>query len=130
MATKKHHTAELAKLAADVPGLIDALETEIAEVVASMAELKKAGLIYATEHWRKDAKGEPKYFYLLYPQKNGEARRRDYVGCDAESIEKARAGIVRAGEYDKLAGQHSALSSRGHRVAEALHEACRYLARK
>lgn len=41
MATKKHHTAELAKLAADVPGLIDALETEIAEVVASMAELKK-----------------------------------------------------------------------------------------
>mgnify|MGYP003383497080 CR=1 FL=1 len=103
MATKKHHTAELAKLAADVPGLIDALETEIAEVVASMAELKKAGLIYATEHWRKDAKGEPKYFYLLYPQKNGEARRRDYVGCDAESIEKARAGIVRAGEYDKLA---------------------------
>jgi hypothetical protein len=128
MATKKNHTAELAKLAADVPGLIDALEDQIAEVVANMAALKKAGLIYATEHWRKDAKGEPKYFYLLYPQKNGEARRRDYVGCDAESIEKARAGIVRAGEYDRLAAQHSALSSRVRHVAEALHEARRYLA--
>ena len=52
MATKKNHTAELAKLAADVPGLINALEDQIAEVVANMAELKKAGLIYATEHWR------------------------------------------------------------------------------
>ena len=60
MATKKNHTAELAKLAADVPGLIDTLEGEIAEVVAGMAALKKAGLIYATEHWRKGSDGQPK----------------------------------------------------------------------
>ncbi|HDN9487717.1 TPA: hypothetical protein P2K86_004226 [Aeromonas salmonicida] len=109
MATKKNHTAELAKLAADVPGLIDTLESEIAEVVAGMAALKKAGLIYATEHWRKGSDGQPKYFYLLYPQKNGEPRRRDYVGCDSERIEEARAGIVRAEQYDRLAAQHSAL---------------------
>ncbi len=32
MATKKNHTAELAKLAADVPGLIDTLEGEIARL--------------------------------------------------------------------------------------------------
>jgi hypothetical protein len=130
MATKKNHTAELAKLAADVPSLIDVLEDQIAEVVANMAELKETGLIYATEHWRKDAKGDPKYFYLLYPQKNGEARRRDYVGCDAQSIAKARAGIVRAAEYDKLAGRQSAFADRARRVAEALHAARRYLTTK
>lgn len=129
MATKKTHTAELAKLAADVPSLIDGLEGEIAQVVADMAALKKAGLIYATEYWRK-ADGEPKYFYLLYPKKNGEPRRRDYVGCDAERIEEARAGIVRAEQYDKLAAQHSALECRVRRVSEALREARRYLSNK
>ena len=130
MATKKNHTVELVKLAADVPSLIDALEGQIAEVVERMAALKKAGLIYATEHWRKDGDGQPKYFYLLYPQKNGEPRRRDYVGCDAERIEEARAGIVRANEYDKLAAQHAAFTSRVRRVAEALHDARRYLTGK
>lgn len=130
MATKKNHTAELAKLAADVPSLIDTLEGEIAEVVAGMAALKKAGLIYATEHWRKGADGQPKYFYLLYPQKNGEPRRRDYIGCDAAKIEEARAGIVRAEQYDRLASQHSALECRVRRIAEALREARRYLAGK
>jgi hypothetical protein len=125
--TKKNHTAELAKLAGDLPSLIDTLESEIAEVVAGMEELKKAGLIYANEHWRKGADGQPKYFYLLYPQKNGEPRRRDYVGCEAKRIEQARAGIVRAEQYDRLAGQHSALEARMRDIAEALHRARRYL---
>lgn len=138
MATKRKHTAELAKLAADVPDLIDTLEGEVAQVVANMAALKKAGLIYATEHWRKekpanapkDAEGEPKYLYLLYPQQPGEPRRRDYVGCDAGRIEEARAGIVRAEQYDRLAAEHSALECRMRRIADALREARHYLAGK
>ena len=69
-----------------------------------------------------------RYIYLLYPQKNGEPRRRDYVGCDSERIEEARAGIVRAEQYDRLAAQHSALECRVRRIAEALREARRYLA--
>ena len=130
MPTKKNHTAELVKLATDMPGLIDALENQIDQVAKSMVALKKAGLIYATEHWRKDAKGRPKYFYLLFPQKNGEARRRDYVGCDSESIEKARAGLTRANEYDIQAARYSALAVRVQRVAEALQDAHRHLTSK
>ncbi|WP_281661186.1 hypothetical protein [Microvirgula aerodenitrificans] len=123
----KTYTDELAKLAADVPGLIDSLERKIAEVVAGMAALKKDGLTYATEHWRKGADGQPKYFYLLYPQKHGEPRRRVYVGCDAARIEKARTGIVRAEQYDKLAAQRADLEARARLVADALHEAQRCL---
>lgn len=129
MAKKKSHTAELVKLAADVPDMIDALEGEISGVVEGMATLEKAGLIYATEHWRKDAKGEPKYLYLLHPLKQGEERRRDYVGCDAEGIKSARAGIIRAQEYDKLAGKYAALAARVQHVAGALQDARRHLAR-
>lgn len=47
--TKKNHTAELAKLVADMPQLIQALDNEIVDVAANMAALEKAGLIYATE---------------------------------------------------------------------------------
>lgn len=130
MATKKNHTAELVKLAGDIPGMIEALEGQIVQVAADMAALKKAGLIYATEHWRKDADGQPKYFYLLFPQKNGEPRRRDYIGCDPVKIEEARAGIVRAEQYDRLAEQAVALESRVRWIGDALREARRYLAGK
>lgn len=127
--TKKIHTAELSKLAADMPPLIQALETELVNVAAGMAELERDGLIYATEHWRKDAKGEPKYLYLLFPQKLGEDRRRDYVGCDPEGIEHARAGIERAKQYDALAGRYAALAERVRAVSGALQDARRYLTR-
>lgn len=50
MATKKAHTAELMKLAGELPALIEGLEADIAAVSARMAELKKAGLVYASEH--------------------------------------------------------------------------------
>ena len=82
MVKKKLHTARLHKLVSEMPRLIEALEVPINDVVGRMAALEKAGLTYATEHWRKDVDGRPKYFYLLYSQKNGEPRRRDYIGCD------------------------------------------------
>ncbi|HCF5252947.1 TPA: hypothetical protein NIG42_004824 [Pseudomonas aeruginosa] len=86
--------------------------------------------MYASEHWRKDANDEPKYFYLLYPQKHGEPRRRDYIGCDAAKIAEARAGIARAKEYDELAARLSSLSGRVHHVAGTLQDARRYLTSK
>lgn len=125
----RNHTAALVELVADMPELIEALEAGIAKVVTEMAKLEEAGLIYATEHWRKDSKGNPKYLYLLYPQKNGEARRRDYVGCVAKEIAAARAGVVRAQEFDKLAGSYSALVTRANNIAEALNDARLYLIR-
>jgi predicted ArsR family transcriptional regulator len=127
MATKKKHTAELAKLAGAMPGLIDALEGEIAKVVVEMDALKNAGLIYASEHWRKGADGKPKYFYLLYPQQHGAPRRRDYIGCSAAKIEEARAGIGRAEQYNRLAAKQEALEYRVRRIADALREAHREL---
>lgn len=92
-----------------------------------MDELVRAGLIYATEYWRKGSDGNPKYFYLLYPQQPGEPRRREYVGCDTTRVEEARAGIQRAKEYDELAAHMAALAGRAQRVQGALHDACRYM---
>ncbi|AIV73621.1 hypothetical protein X994_6626 (plasmid) [Burkholderia pseudomallei] len=128
--TKKAHTAELVKLSAELPALIDALEVEIETVTQRMAALKKAGLIYASEHWRKDAEGNPKYFYLLYPQQPGEPRKREYVGCDADRIEEARAGIARAKEYDECGAVLAGLNSRVHHVIQAMQDARRYLTGK
>lgn len=124
---KKTHTAKLAKLAADMPQLIQALEREIVDVATGMTELEQAGLIYATEHWRRDAKGEPKYLYLLFPQKSGESRRRDYIGCDPDEIEYARAGIKRAKQYDALTARYAVLTERVYTVAWALEDAQRCL---
>jgi hypothetical protein len=46
----------------------------------------------ANGHWRKDSEGQLKYFHLLYPQKQGEQRRRDDIGCDQERIENTGCG--------------------------------------
>lgn len=120
-------TAELVKLTAELPSLIEALDVEIQNVSARMAELEKEGLIYASEHWRKDDKGEPKYFYLLYPQQPGESRKREYIGCDEKRIEAARAAIARAKEFDRLNATLSSLNGRVHQVAQSMQEARRHL---
>lgn len=130
MADNRTHTAELSRLAADVPALIDELESQIASVKRYMDELTEAGLIYANEHWRKDRDGQPKYFYLLYPQQPGEPRRRDYIGKNTARIEAAKAGIRRAQEYDSLAAEFAGLCHRVRYVADALREARRYLSGK
>lgn len=125
--TKKAHTAELVKLSGEMPALIAALESEMQQLSDGMAELASAGLIYASEHWRKDSDGEPKYFYLLYPQQPGERRKREYVGCDPQKIEEARAGMARGREYDQLRTQLTALEGRIYHVQQAMTEARRYL---
>lgn len=54
MTSKKKHTAELMTLAAAIPSLIGELQNKITDVVTAMESLEKSGLIYATEHWRKE----------------------------------------------------------------------------
>ncbi|RMO97942.1 MULTISPECIES: hypothetical protein [Pseudomonas syringae group] len=124
---KKTHTAELVKVSAEFPALIDAMEAEIQALSYSMARLDKAGRIYASEHWRKGKDGEPKYFYLLYVQKPGEARKREYIGCDLRKIKKARAAIKRGREYDELRTKLLELEDRIYHVQHAMSEARRYL---
>lgn len=110
----------LSKQAGSVPALIQEAKQKIDGVEKQLAALKKAGLIYASEHWRKDAQGDAKYFYLLYPSKVGEKRRREYVGCDAESIAKARAGMERAKQFDALSVQLSRMQYRLDEVGGVL----------
>lgn len=127
-APKKAFTAELAKLTAEFPDMIGKLEGEIAERVQRMDALKKEGLIYASEFWRKDSEGNPKYLYLNYPQKgNSSKRERHYVGCDPAEIAKAKAGIARAKEYDDFASVYKTLIRRAESAAEAMQGARHYL---
>lgn len=98
----KKETDSLSKVVKDLPDYIGALEEKIQAVSIKMARLKKAGLIYATEHWRRNNNGEPKYFYLLYPLQAGEKRKRKYIGTDPKKIRSAQEAIQRSIEYDDL----------------------------
>lgn len=88
----------LAKSAAALPDLLGSIEARRQAINRAMEKLKRAGLTYATEHWR-----DGQYLYLLHPSKAGEKRRREYVGADPLRIGAARAAIRRAQEFDALA---------------------------
>lgn len=64
---------------------------------SKMSALKRAGLIRAGEYWR-----DGKYFYLIHQTDARGNRKREYIGTDTKQIEKARAAIRRAAEYDRL----------------------------
>lgn len=126
MARKTPHsyTADLDQVAARLPTLIASAGAKIEAIASRMAQLKKAGLIYATEHWRKDRKtGEPMYLYLLYPSHVGEKREREYIGCDPEKVAAARAGIQRGKEFDQLNKQHKLMQSNLHEAYNTLKRA-------
>lgn len=122
--TSRTYTAELDQVASALPALIAAAGSKIEAISERMAQLKKAGLIYATEHWRKDRKtGEPTYLYLLYPSHVGEKREREYVGCDPGKIQAARDGIQRGKEFDDLNRQHKLMQSNLHEAHNTLKRA-------
>lgn len=110
--------AELEELSSKLPSLIAQHSMRVDDISAQMDELKKAGLIYASTHWR-----EGKYFYLVYPVKAGDKRRRDYIGTDKGKIDTAQAAIERAKAYDALAAKlqrYEALLSESRRVLKYL----------
>lgn len=107
-----------------LPGLVDQLEQERAEIARQMAALKRAGLIYATLHTRAN-----KYLYLIYPMQGGE-RRREYVGSDPDKIEAAKAAVERAKQYDALDAELQRLEGRLSAVRGHLQEVMTLLRRK
>ncbi len=115
-------TASLSHVAGEFPSLIETLERQITQIAQNMDALKKAGLVYATPHWR-----EGKYFYLLHPQKPGQKRNREYVGCDPQRIEAAKQAIARAKQYDEFGQELSKLQYRIEQVEEAFMRAKRAL---
>lgn len=106
--------AEVEKLADQLPVLIAAQKTALANKQNEMEVLKKAGLTYASEHWRSG-----KYLYLIYPSRDGQ-RERKYIGADPAKIADAQASIRRANEYDRLAIEAA-------RIERALQQGCERL---
>jgi hypothetical protein len=95
--TKNKDIAALMARVQKLPEKIEAIEAQIQEIQQRMQVLKKAGLIYATGHWRAQ-----KYFTLIYPQKDGVRPSPTYVGTDEAKIQQAIEGMERAKEYDSL----------------------------
>lgn len=130
MNQKNKHITELMELACQAKPLIEALASEMTVITTRMADLEALGLIYASEYWRKDSDGQPKYFYLLYPLRQGEPRRRDYIGCDPTRIEAARQGLARAKEYDAMAVELGCLEGRARSGLFGMKDALRHLSNK
>jgi len=110
-------------LTVTLPGLLAALDERVKDNKANMSALTRAGLIRATEYYRPDSQGNPRFLYLLYPVQKGEKRRRDYVGKDPENIAKARAGIERAHEYDRIERETACLLQRLREIAGIVQDA-------
>lgn len=118
-------TAELDRIMVDLPTTIAHVGARLDAIATHMQALQKAGLIYATEWWRKDRKTPS--LYLLYPSHVGEKRRRDYVGNDPKAVEDARAAIQRAKDFDGLAVEKRQLEGRLDQAADALKRATNIL---
>ncbi len=95
---------ELAKEAGKLPAMLAKLDATLAAIADRMAALKRAGLIYAAEHWR-----EGRYLYLIFPMRDGQRPKPAYVGCDPARIAEAQAALARAVEFDALAEQQRRL---------------------
>ena len=106
---------ELAKEAGKLPGQLAKLDATLAAIADRMAALKRAGLIYAAEHWR-----EGRYLYLIFPMRDGQRPKPAYVGCDPARIAEAQAALARAVEFDALAEQHRRLEWLADSVARQL----------
>jgi hypothetical protein len=89
---KPPYLAKLEKLAA----ILTHMETINHNTRHEMHALQKAGLKYATPHYRAE-----RYLYLIHPQHNGE-RIREYVGADPVKIAAALDAINRAHQFDRL----------------------------
>lgn len=89
---KPPYLAKLEKLAA----ILSHMETINHNTRQEMQAMQKAGLKYATPHYRAE-----RYLYLIHPQHNGE-RIREYVGADPAKIAAALDAINRAHQFDRL----------------------------
>lgn len=112
---KPTYLAKLEKLAA----ILSHMETINHNTRQEMQVLQKAGLKYATPHYRAE-----RYLYLIHPQHNGE-RIREYVGADPAKIAAALDAINRAHQFDRLAEDLKREEARMNEVEYQLDRAIR-----
>jgi hypothetical protein len=116
-------TTTIQTLTGLLPGMVADLHRRVQAQTERLRELEAAGLIYATEFWRKNRAGDPCLLVLLYPSKAGEPRRRDYIGSDPAKIEAAQAGIRRAVEFEDIKRQQDDLSNKLRRIGGLIDDA-------
>lgn len=80
------------------------LHEDYSAKVVEMRGLENQGLIYAGTTWK-----DGKYLVLIYPAKEGEDRKRVYIGSDREKIAETMAGLDRAAQFEKLKSQVNSL---------------------
>lgn len=78
---------------------LNALYDRRQELLAEVARLETLDPVDAKPHYRKaHPHGDPRYLYLVHPQKNG-MRKREYIGADPE---KQAAGLARIEAHKQL----------------------------
>lgn len=86
---------------------------------AEAARLQSLEPVTATPHWRKDSHGQPRYLYLIYPQKDGQ-RERTYVGSDPVKVAAALDRVQAARDLTEMLGQIKQINARLDRIARYL----------
>ena len=77
---------------ADLDGEVQEAIYRLKDLQVETTRLKTLAPVNATPCYHKDAHGEPRYLYLIHPQKNG-ARIREYIGCKPHRISAALARV-------------------------------------
>jgi len=88
------------------------------------AHLRALDPTNATPSYHKDAHGEPRYLYLIHPQKSGE-RVRQYIGSKPDRIEAALARVQAHHDLVEVLRQAADIRSRLGLVARYLQAALR-----
>lgn len=68
------------------------LIARLVELQSQATRLKCLDPANATPSYHRDAHGEPRYLWLIYPQRNGE-RKREYIGSKPDKITAALARV-------------------------------------
>lgn len=103
------------------------LKEEAAAIAARIEELTTAGCIRATPYYRKDARGNPRYLFLIHPTAKDGSRRREYVGVDEEKKAQALAAVVRWQERERLKVELANRRSAYRAAIATLCQALRYV---
>ena len=96
----------------------------LAQLHSTATRLKTLAPVRATPHYHKDSHGEPRYLYLIHPQKNGE-RIREYIGSKPEKIAAALARVRAHEDLVEVLHQAADIRSRLDLVTRYLDAALR-----
>jgi len=100
------------------------LEIRLEDLHIEATRLQALDPVRATPHYHKDAHGEPRYLYLIHPQRNGE-RVREYIGSKPDRIEAALIRVQAHRDLAEVLRQAADIRSRLGLVARYLQAALR-----